>query len=196
MFTVRQIERMWSAGAYDRISSSCLYMRQESSDGLRARLSACATCAAALAIIRLDELNQSHVPLCATLIRHILDAQQADGGWGDVLTAALCLRALTCCHGSGLAIDRGMQFLAGLQRAEGIWPAVCVRRMPGDPFISAFILFHLGQDARFRSAARVEDALRWFEANEDSLDADTARLWRSIRSIRLVTLQRLAPLLS
>src|SRR5688572_3608149 len=48
----------------------------------------------ALAMIRLDELSQAHHPFYRRLLNVILTSQQSDGGWGDLLTTALCVRAL------------------------------------------------------------------------------------------------------
>ena len=58
---------------------------------------------AAMALIRMDELMQSHVPLYRQLIRVLLSVQQADGSWGDPAATALCLRALLSGKGDGIA---------------------------------------------------------------------------------------------
>ena len=57
--------------------------------------------AAAMAIVRLDELTQSHLPLYAKLIRFILDAQESDGGWGDPAVTALCILASSAARARG-----------------------------------------------------------------------------------------------
>jgi hypothetical protein len=181
MTTIRQIERLWRSGQFDRMLRLCLEMRQEASVRLAIELArARAIPAAAMAVIRLDELGQPHAPLCAEMIRAILAAQEADGGWADPMTTALCIRALMCSNGQGQAILQGIGYLAGLQKAEGIWPKVPIRRMPADPFVSAFILFQLAQDGRFAQTVRLTAALRWFRDHESRLDTETARLWRSI----------------
>lgn len=176
MITIRQIDRAWTARTYEKLFRELVAGRPEA--GFRFELEqGRAIPAAAMAVIRLDELSQSHVPLCATLIRALIAAQEKDGGWGDAMTTALCLRALLCSQGDGLAIERGLQYLANLQKAEGVWPAVPLRRMPADGYVSAFVLYELGDVARFRDAVRFEDAVTWFAANEQSLDRETARLW-------------------
>ena len=38
--------------------------------------------------------------------------------------------------------------------------------MPGDAFASAFVLYQLGNNARFRGAVRFGDAVHWFEQHE------------------------------
>ena len=111
------------------------------------------------------------------------------------MTTAICLRALLAGRGQGQAIDRGLLYLASLQKTEGIWPKVPIRRMESDPFVSAFILHQLGASEGFRSAVRFFDALNWFEANEATLDAETRRLWdhASIRCQIERTLARVQP---
>ena len=87
--------------------------------------------AAALSLIRLDELEQAHNPLSRKLLNVLLVGQELDGGWGDPLTTALCLRALLCGHGQGQAVQRALTYVATMQKAEGIWPKEPLRRMPG-----------------------------------------------------------------
>src|SRR3954471_11930536 len=177
MQTTRQIERLWGARQYDRLARELLAARPENSPRLLAEVSR-AVPAAALALIRLDELNQGHHPLNEKLIRMVIAAQEGDGGWGDPLVSALCVRALSCGRGQGLAIDRGVAHLADLQKANGAWPAVAVRRTGEDAFVSAFILFQLADYAGFRAAVRMEDAAHWFAEHEAGLDEATMRLWR------------------
>jgi hypothetical protein len=180
MQTLRQIERFWSAQQYDRLARELLAARPEFSSRLLTELSTSVPCAA-LALIRLDELNQGHRPFNQTLIRAIIAAQEGDGGWGDPLVSAICLRALLCNGGHGLSIDRGIAYLAELQKPEGLWPAIAVPRTVSDPFVSAFILFQLADSPAFRSAANIEAPVEWFLRNESTLDADTRRLWHRAR---------------
>src|SRR5687768_14334307 len=106
MITVRQIERTWNAKEYDRLVRELLGGRPEARYRFEMELTR-APLAAALAVIRLDELAQGYVPLYSRLVRALLSTQEADGGWGDPATTALCCRALACGNGNGLAIDRG-----------------------------------------------------------------------------------------
>src|SRR5438309_208963 len=82
-------------------------------------------------------------------------------------------RALLCGRGDGIAIDRGMEYLANLQKDEGIWPAQPLRRMPADAHVSAFILSQLGDHPTFAESVRLSDALDWFAGHEDEVDAET-----------------------
>ena len=176
MITIRQIERAWTARTYEKLFRELVSTRPEA--GFRFELEqGRAIPAAAMAVIRLDELSQAYVPLCAKLVRAVIAGQEADGGWGDAMTTALCLRALLCSNGDGVAIERGLQYLANLQKAEGAWPAIPLRRMPADGYVSAVILFELGDNPRFRESVRFEDALHWLQANEHRLDADARHMW-------------------
>jgi hypothetical protein len=179
MITIRQLERLWMMQQFDRMVRLFLEMRTESSVRLVCELSR-AVPAAALAVVRLDELSQAHTPFAQKMIRTIIASQEADGGWGDPLTTALCLKALLTSKGDGLAIQRAIDHLASLRRPEGLWPRVPLRRMPADPFVTAFILFHLADEERFAQAIAIDETIMWFEANAESLDVETGRLWRAI----------------
>ena len=176
MTTVKQIERLWNARQHDRLFRDLIAARPEASIRLEAECSR-AVPAAAIALIRLHELDQSYVPLYSKLVRSLVAMQDLDGGWGDPMATALCLRALMNGRGEGPCIDRGLFYLAQMQKPDGIWPKVPFRRMPADPYASAFVLYQLGDSARFRAAVRFFDAVNWFEAHESSLDAETRRLW-------------------
>ena len=175
MFTIRQIERLWNSKQYRRLAVELLQGRPEASYRLEAEFGRSVP-AAALALVRMDELAQSHHPLYRTLLNVLIVAQEADGGWGDVMTTAVCVRALTCGDGQGMAVERGLTYLAQLQKAEGIWPKVPIRRMPGDAFVSAFVLFELAEVEAFRQTSRLADALDWFAGNLTTLDPDARRL--------------------
>jgi hypothetical protein len=177
MQTVRQIERLWSARQYGRLFRELLANRPECSFRLGID-SPTSAVAAAIGIVRLDELNQSHVPLYSTFIRAIVASQERDGGWGDAIATTLCLRALMLGRNTGgEAIGRGLKYLADLQKSDGTWPRIPFRRMPADAGVSAFVLYELGDEIRFREAVRFEGAVNWFETNKDALDVESSRLW-------------------
>ena len=180
MTTLRQVERYWEARTYEKLFRELLAARPESA--FRFEFEAgWAMPAAALAVIRLDELSQSHTPLYARLVRAVLAGQEPDGGWGDLVTTALCLRALTRGRGNGMAVERGLSYLANLQKNEGIWPAGPLRRMPADAYASGLVLYELGDCPAFREAVRFHEAVNWFEANEPWLGEETRRLWDRAR---------------
>ena len=181
MVTVRQMEREWEARRYEKLWASLTVARPEERftfDLANGR----AIPAAAMALVRLDELNHAHVPLYPRLVRALLAAQSAtDGGWGDPALTALCLRALMASRGNGLAIERGLDYLADLQKTDGIWPAGPIRRMAADPAASAFILYQLGDKPVFRGAVRFEEVTGWFESRGKRLDRETRDWWELAR---------------
>ena len=176
MQTVRHIERLWNARQYAKLFGELIANRPESTFRLEID-SPTSTIAAAMGIIRLDELNQAQVPLYSTFIRALVASQDRDGGWGDATITTLCLRALMLGKGHGEAIERGLAYLATLQKPDGLWPKIPFRRMPGDACVSAFVLHQLSDDERFRAAVRFEDALSWFAAHETTLEPEARRLW-------------------
>jgi hypothetical protein len=176
MTTVRQIERQWTARAYGPLFSTLNSARPESDFSKATKVTQPA--AAALAIIRLDELTLSRAPIYADLVRALLRAQDPTGGWGDPAITALCLRALLCSNGKGESISRGLHYLAELQKPEGIWPGLPVRRMPLDPLVSAYVLYELGDRPEFRRAVRFAEAVNWFTGKHAALDAAAYRVWQ------------------
>lgn len=176
MQTLRLIDRLWNSRQYPRLAHELLAARPEFSLRLVNELSKPVPIAA-LALIRLDELAQSHNALNPRFIRTILAAQQGDGGWGDPLLTALCLRALLLNRGQGPSIQAGLQYLANLQKDSGLWPSVPIRRADHDFFVSAYILFILGDQQPFRLAVRFNEAVAALAQNEPTLDPDAQRLW-------------------
>ncbi|HET6250841.1 MAG TPA: hypothetical protein VFE47_24335 [Tepidisphaeraceae bacterium] len=181
MITIRHIERLWNAKVYAKLSHELLDTRQEASFAIDGVERPCFV--AALAMIRMDELAQAHLPLYDTLLRVLLRAQERDGGWGDPATTALCLRALLLGRGQGDAIEAGLAFLGVMQKDEGIWASGPMRRMPADPAATLFILYQLGDNARFREAVRFSEALGWFAHGGSLLSQELQALyqWASLR---------------
>jgi hypothetical protein len=181
MVTVRQMERDWEARRYEKLLGGLTVARPEESFGFDP-VGGRAIPAAAMALVRLDELNQSHVLFYARLVRAVLAAQSAtDGGWGDPAVTALCLRALMAGRGCGLSIERGLDYLAGLQKSDGLWPAGPIRRMAADPVTTAFLLYQLGDKPAFRGALRFDEAVAWFEVRGTRLGADAKEWWELAR---------------
>jgi hypothetical protein len=130
-------------------------------------------------MIRLDELSQSNGPVYRRLLNVVLTSQQADGGWGDPMTTAMCIRALLCGGGDGSGVVRGLGYLASLQQPKGSWPREPLRRMPSDAFATVFILMQLGDRDSFRRAVRFDDTVAWMTqaGGAKQLDGETSRLW-------------------
>ena len=78
MFTARQIERLWNSKEFRRLAVELLAGRAEGSYRLEAEF-ARSVPAAALGLIRMDELTQSHHPLYRKLLNVLILSQEADG---------------------------------------------------------------------------------------------------------------------
>lgn len=175
MITVRQIEKLWLAREFAKLARECLAGRAEATEPLMPLLVK-PPAAAAIALIRLDEISQPNAPIVPALLRQVAGAQDGDGGWGDPVTTALCLRALLA---HDYAPDRtlvGLTRLAALQRDDGLWPREPFRRMPGDALVTAFVLLQLGGLDAFRLASRTDAALAALATQSRGLDPATRRL--------------------
>ena len=96
MITIRHIERLFEDHQHRRLYRELIAGRPEATFALEAVL-ARPVPIAALGMIRLDELAQSHTSLYRRLLNVVLTAQQsggADGGWSDPVTTSVCRRAL------------------------------------------------------------------------------------------------------
>lgn len=199
MITVRHIERLFSHQQHPRLYRELIAGRPEATlgGGVEAVLARVVPIAA-LGMIRLDELSQSHTSMYRRLLNVVLTAQRPDGGWGDAMTTATAVRALL---GGGTshsaAAERGLAYLARLQTEDGLFrpaPATTARdalatpldacararevfATAGDAFVTAFTLMQLGDRSAFRDRVRSAQAVRWFGANQRHLDEPTRRLW-------------------
>src|SRR5687768_15258837 len=176
MITIRQLERHFSQYQFRRLYVELVAGRPEAAAGLEASLARVVPIAA-LGMIRLDELTQSHMPLYRRLLSVVLTSQQLEGGWGDPIVTALCTRALLCGGGQGEAVACGLAHLANLQKPEGTWPKEPLRRMPADALTSAFILLQLGERELFRATVRFDDAVDCLEHTARAMDPQTKQLW-------------------
>ena len=70
MITIRQIERAWTARTYEKLFRELVSNRPEASFRFEHEQGR-AIPAAAMAVIRLEELSQSHTPLAAKLVRAV-----------------------------------------------------------------------------------------------------------------------------
>src|SRR4051794_29446553 len=106
MITIRHIERLFSDHQHPRLYRELIAGRPEAAVGLEAVLARVVPIAA-LGMIRLDELSQSHTSMYRRLLGVVLTSQQADGGWGNAMISALALRALLGSGGGhGPAVER------------------------------------------------------------------------------------------
>jgi hypothetical protein len=174
------MQRLWDARQYGRLLDDLIALRIEALAVKELADRPCAA-AAAIALIRLEELNQPHVSLCPMLIRAIISQQEADGGWGDVAVTALCLRALSLWQGHGVAVERGLKYLANLQQPTGLWPKIPIRRMAADPLVSAFVLLQLGDNVLFRETVDFDAAVAWFQNHVMQAESTAQTLWSHAR---------------
>jgi len=142
MLTTKQTERLWHLKAFERLTDELCAGRAEAVGGIRQLLRG-PLVAAALTVIRMGELNQSHQPFVSQMVKFLIASQQSDGGFGDAATTALVVRALASDRGAGPALEAGLTFLDHLQRDDGEWPKVPLKRLPGDPAVTAFVLLQL-----------------------------------------------------
>ncbi|MCC6240963.1 MAG: terpene cyclase/mutase family protein [Phycisphaerales bacterium] len=189
MTTVKRMERAWAAGLYGRLLEELMVGRPEA--GLPQEYTwRVLPATAAMVLIRLDELAQNHVPLFQRLVRVLLQNQETDGGWGDLMTTALALRALMLDGGEGNAVDRGLDYLVNLQKENGAWPAEPLRRFPEDVTTTAFVMYQLAGLPLFRQRVRFERALVFLNNPDRQLDAATRQLCqRSIARSQLLAIE-------
>lgn len=181
MLTVKQVERWWQMQAFDRLIDELCTGRAEATGGIR-QLFTGPVAAAALAVIRLDELHQSHLPLAGKMVRFLIAGQAPDGGWGDAVTTALALRALSRNAGTGLCVERAVGRLANLQRDDGQWPREAFRRFEGDPAVTAFVLFQLAETRTVAANELIDRTLD--RVTGDLTDRQLAPLRRRVASAR------------
>lgn len=142
MLTVKQMERLWNLKAYSRLIDELCIGRAEAVGGIRQLING-PIATAALIVIRLHELLQSHQPFASRMVRFLVGSQASDGGFEDVVSTALVIRALASDRGQGSVLDSAIRFLDLLQKEDGQWPREPLRRMPGDPAVTAFVLLQL-----------------------------------------------------
>src|SRR2546430_10319902 len=123
MITVRHIERLFSHQQHPRLYRELIAGRPEAmlGEGVEAVLGRVVPIAA-LGMIRLDELSQSHTSMYRRLLNVVLTAQQGDGGWGDPMTTAVALRAPLSRGRQGPAVDRRLPDPANLPQDDRPWP--------------------------------------------------------------------------
>lgn len=161
MTTVRQIGGLWQEGQTGKLMAQLAQYRGDLPDWLAADLAGNPTAVAAVALIRLAELDQTHTPAAANLTRKLLADQLPDGGFGDTLVTALAVRALRLliAPAAKSAAGRGLAHLTALQQDDGSFPREPLRRMPACPTTTAFVLVQLGADPVAAAQLRVEAAL-------------------------------------
>src|SRR2546430_16479426 len=121
MITIRHIERLFSHHQHPRLYRELIAGRPEATLGLEGALARVVPIAA-LGMIRLDELSQSHTSMYRRLLNVVLPAQQGDAGRGDPMTTAVALRAPLSRGRQGPAVDRRLPDPANLPQDDRPWP--------------------------------------------------------------------------
>ncbi len=177
MITWKQIERQWQAGDYGKLLGELTTGRPEASPRMQLSLGR-ALPAAAMAVIRMDELSQNYLTIFAKMTRTVLVAQDSDGGWGDVMTTALCLRSLLVSNGHGVAVEQESDTWRTCKRTKASgrrfryagWNRMHIRRR--------LSCSTLGMSEMFRSNIDFDAAVAWFKQHASELDGDTHKLWQ------------------
>ena len=159
MTTIRQIQSLFSDGQHGKLIADLSQYRADLPMELVDALGGSTTAAAAMAAIRLQELNQQRTTLYRALIARLIGGQESNGGWGDALVTSLVIRTLIADPDGRAAAIRGIILLAGIQRDDGSVSRDLVRRLPGDAVATAFVLAHLSRNPEFAARFRVEAAI-------------------------------------
>jgi hypothetical protein len=194
MITVRQIERLFQARDYKRLMVQCAAGRVEHNppaggaighdrqvdfgDGCGSTLPAVAS---AVAVLRLDELNQGHAPVVRSLLAEVLRLQRPDGSWGDPVSTVLCWRALVRGGVQPARAELAIDWLASHQREDGGWASGASSRMPSDLPTTAIVLLHLASEISGHDRVRLDEARELLGRWEIDLDDPHRRLARTAR---------------
>lgn len=175
MTSVRQIDGLWSEGRTRQLVTELTRFRPDFPASLIDSLSSSAVVAAALAMMRLQELDQTLFASYEGLERKLLASQAEDGSFGSIPVTALACRALLVEPTSSEALRKGLEYLGSMQREDGSFPIDSPRRLPGDLLTTALCIYHLSRDDRAKRALRFELAGRWLADHRmDALPLDRA----------------------
>lgn len=188
MTTIRQINALLTTGQPAKLARELSRFRADMPGSvlteLEASPDAMSLAAVAISAIRLAEIDQTHVPMYASLIGRLLKCQDVDGSWADgcPFVSAMAIRALLNWPETHAAAIRGIESLARLQRDDGGFPRTGPRRLPGDALATAFILTHLGEMGPFADRIRLGAALHWLGQNRTDLAPEDRPLARMAAS--------------
>ncbi len=200
MLSPSMLLRLWQTARYRQLMRKLLEGRVEAGLRVDERLGG-PLAAGAVALLRLGELNQAHLPIATELRQRLLLSQNRDGSWGDSLPeramlTALCIRGLHAVagqrvdhaapyglrwipldvQGRGISIERairhGLRHLGHAQERYGGWA--------GDLFATGFVLLELARVPGFRESVRVAEALELLDAAEGGLDTETSLLFSRV----------------
>lgn len=161
MTSVRQIDGLWSEGRTRQLVTELTRFRPDFPASMIDSVSSSPVVAAALAMVRLQELDQTLLASYEGLKRKLLASQAADGSFGSIPITVLACRALLAEPTGAEALRKGLEYLGLIQREDGGFPVDELRRLPSDLLATALCIYHLSRDDRAKRALRFEAAGRW-----------------------------------
>jgi hypothetical protein len=183
MLTCTKLTRLWTAGRFRALIREALAGRPEGRLELDQRRGG-PIVAAALALLRLCELNQPGHRLAGVLRDRLIWTQGAAGDWsGDAAVTALVARALTTADGQrttvGRTIAKGVRASTPADRAID-W---LTSRGPadwGDDWAVAVVLLQLGREPAFREKVDLAEVLAMESRAGGAVEADavTRLAWK------------------
>ena len=193
MISVHMIARMFETRQFDRLLGALAGNGLALPLPVRAVLLQSPVGVIALALRRLAELTYGPTEAARAMLGELLEAQAADGAFERcpvaTAAAAAALRQLADQPAGydpevGLAHERAIAALAGMQRDDGLFATGDDRTVDDRETTSAFVLYLLAGDEPFRQAVRMHDLMNWFDerAAERRLGDDASGLWRMARA--------------
>ena len=175
MQTARHLERLWTAGRYSKLIDMIATPRRMALPDEPRKV-----IAAAVVLLRLQELNQPIGSFGKVMRGTLIAEQAADGSWADdVRVTALCVRAL----GGGDAADAGRAALTRVQHDDGGFPALAVKRLPGDVPATIEVVGHL-LHLPPGELPDVDGALAWLDRECPRKDRRQLALLHARRTLR------------
>lgn len=166
MTTPRRIETMVKQGNGRRLVQEMARYRTDLPEGMIDELASNPVAFHAMALVRLVEMQQGHLPHARTLARQIAAVQCDDGSFGEVAVTALAARALL--DSRDPAVERAgidaIDALGRLQLEEGAFPAEPWPDSPASVLATAFVLVQLARQPHARARLNLESAASWLRS--------------------------------
>jgi hypothetical protein len=166
MTTPRRIETMVKQGNGRQLVREMARYRSDLPEGMIDDLASNPVAFHAMALVRLVEMQQGHLPHARTLARQIAAVQCDDGSFGDVAVTALAARALL--DSREPAVERAgidaIDALAATQLDDGSFPAEPWPGSPASGLATAFVLVQLARQPHARARLNLESAASWLRS--------------------------------
>lgn len=149
------------------------------------------TSSVALALRSLIDISGEMSPLVGDMAEILLFVQEEGGSFSNdplaTATAAAALDRVTK-HRTARshdpieqAHDRAIAALSSFQRHDALFECAADRTLEDRELTSAFVLYLLADDERFRATNRFAELMGWFEQRYHKLDSATHDLWEMAR---------------